>query len=137
MQKPILTVSALIHAPIEKVWDNFNDPKHIVKWNAASDSWHCPKATNDLKVGGSFSHTMSAKDESMSFDMNGTFTNIIELKQLAYTLEDGREVSVDFRPVKNGIIIEQHFESEGENNIEQQLSGWQAIIDNFKTYVES
>ena len=137
MQKPILTVSALIHAPIEKVWDYFNNPKHIVNWNAASDAWHCPKANSDMKVGGAFSHTMAAKDESMSFDLNGTFTAIIELKHLAYTLEDGREVTVDFRAVKNGIIIEQHFEAESENSIEQQLEGWQAILDNFKLYIEA
>lgn len=134
---PIITVSVLINAPIEKVWDNFNNPKHIVNWNAATDTWHCPKATSDLKVEGSFSYTMAAKDGSMSFDMKGTFSEVIDFKHLAYTLEDNREVTVDFKAVKNGIIVEQHFEAESDNTLELQLSGWQAILDNFKSYVES
>lgn len=137
MQNPILTVSILANTSIEKVWDYFNNPIHTVQWNAASEDWHCPKATNDLKTGGAFSYTMAAKDGSVSFDFNGVYSEVIEHKKMAYSLEDNREVSIDFKSVKNGTIIEQHFEAESENPIELQLNGWQAILDNFKKYVES
>lgn len=136
-QAPIITVSVLINAPIEKVWDNFINPIHIMNWNAATETWHCPKATSDFKVEGNFSYTMAAKDNSMSFEMKGTYTEIIEFKHIAYTLEDNREVTVDFRAVKNGVIVEQHFEAETENTLELQMNGWQAILDNLKLYSES
>jgi len=137
MTKTILTVSVLVNATPETVWECYTNTQHIMNWNAAAETWHCPKASNELKVGGSFSFTMAAKDESFSFDFNGTYTNVDPLKQLEYTLEDGREVSVDFRKVKNRTTIEQSFEPESENTLELQLSGWQAILDNFKKYTES
>ena len=66
-----ITVSTTINESIDKVWDCFNNPDHVVNWNAASDDWYCSKSTNDLRVGGSFNHTMSARDGSFSFDFEG------------------------------------------------------------------
>lgn len=50
MKNPI-TIKAHIHSDIETVWNTYTSPEHIQNWNAASDDWHCPKATNDLQVG--------------------------------------------------------------------------------------
>ena len=57
-----ITVTATINAPINTVWEMFTAPEHVVNWNFASDDWHAPKATNELKVGGRFIYTMAAKD---------------------------------------------------------------------------
>lgn len=47
-----LTVSTLISAPLEKVWEVFWSPVHIVHWCFASDDWHCPRAVGEEpKVG--------------------------------------------------------------------------------------
>jgi hypothetical protein len=35
-----------------------------------------------------------------------------------------------------GVKITQTFDPENENSEEKQRSGWQAILDNFKKYVE-
>jgi hypothetical protein len=35
------------------------------------------------------------------------------------------------------VKIVESFEAEGTNSDEQQRAGWQAILDNFKKYVES
>ncbi len=53
--KTKITVEAKIEVPIEKVWECFTKPEHIVNWNFASDDWCCPTAMNDLKAGGKFS----------------------------------------------------------------------------------
>lgn len=45
-----ITVEAVINAPVEKVWEFWTEPNHIVKWNFALDEWECPNAENDLKV---------------------------------------------------------------------------------------
>lgn len=44
----IITVEALVDAPVEKVWAYWTGPEHITKWNNASDDWHTPWAKNDL-----------------------------------------------------------------------------------------
>ena len=66
-----ITVETTVNAPIEKVWQYWTDPRHIIRWNNASDDWCTLKAENDLRKGGSFSATMAAKDGSMSFDFGG------------------------------------------------------------------
>ena len=68
-----LTVETIIKAPVEKVWNYWSDPEHIKNWAFALDTWHVPAATNDLRVGGTFSTTMAAKDGSFSFVFGGFY----------------------------------------------------------------
>jgi uncharacterized protein YndB with AHSA1/START domain len=133
----IVTVKVTINASPNLVWEMFNNPKHIVNWNAASDDWHCPRAENELRVGGKSNIRMEAKDGSFGFDFKWVFTKIIEYKILEYTLEDNRKVSVEFENENGHTTLVQKFETETENSIELQKTGWQSILDNFKNYVES
>jgi len=132
-----ITVEAVVNASIEKVWASWTEPKHITKWNQASDDWHCPKAANDLKTGGKFSATMAAKDGSMSFDFEGTYTNVKSPERLEYKMPDERKVLVVFSKNGNQTKVVETFDPETENPIEMQRQGWQAILDNFKKYTES
>lgn len=135
--KPTLEISASIQAPIKKVWDYFNLPKHVVNWNAAADSWHCPSADNDLKVGGKFNYTMAAKDGSFQFDFSGTYTEIEHHSSIKYVLDDDRKVEIQFRDDNGTVNIIERFEAENMNPLEMQQGGWQAILDNFKQYTEN
>jgi uncharacterized protein YndB with AHSA1/START domain len=131
-----ITVKVNIEASLQKVWNCFTNPSDVMCWNSAVESWHTPSATNVLKVGGKFNYRMEAKDGSMGFDFWGIYTTIIPLKRLAYTLGDGRKVTVDFNEKKNRTEVVESFETESENTIENQRIGWQSILDNFKKYVE-
>jgi uncharacterized protein YndB with AHSA1/START domain len=108
-----------------------------MQWNNASDDWHTPSATSDLKEGGKFTSRMEAKDGSFGFDFGGTFTKVVPQKNLEYVIGDGRKVSVKFEEQDGKILITETFEAEGQNPIEMQQQGWQAILDNFKKYTES
>lgn len=134
---PPITISTRIVKPAAHVWDCWTKPEHIMNWNAASDDWHCPKAENDLRVGGSFSSTMAARDGSFSFDFGGEYTAVEPHSRIAYTLEDGRMVEVRFTPDGDGTHVEQTFDPEKENPEEMQRGGWQAILDRFKAYTEA
>lgn len=131
-----ITISATVQAPVEKVWTCWNEPQHITQWNAASDDWHSPYAENDLREGGKLKVTMAAKDGSFSFDFGGVYTKVEPFKTIAYTLGDGRKVSVSFTARDQATEIVETFDAENENPEEMQRSGWQAILDNFKKYVE-
>jgi uncharacterized protein YndB with AHSA1/START domain len=136
-EKVFITVTAIIQAPVKKVWKYWTDPKHIIHWNNASDDWHTPKAENDLQAGGKFLSRMEAKDGSSGFDFTGKY-DIVELYQsIEYTLDDGRKVQVLFVEKENETIVTENFEAEATNSIELQKTGWQAILDNFKKYVET
>ncbi len=133
--KPI-TVKAKIGAPVEKVWRLWTEPQHIMKWNNASDDWHTPAATNDLRTGGSFSATMAAKDGSMSFEFGGTYTEVAENQLIAYVMGDGRKARVTFKSSGGKTEVVETFDPETMNPREMQQAGWQAILDNFKRYAE-
>jgi len=134
--KKNITVETLINAPIEKVWAFWTVPEHITKWNHASEDWHTTRAENDLKIGGKFLFRMEAKDGSFGFDLKGIYDNIIIHKEISYTLLDDRIVTILFSQTENGVQIMETFEAETENSLELQKFGWQAILNNFKTYVE-
>lgn len=132
-----ITINAEIKAPVEKVWEMWNSPDHIVNWNAASDDWHTTRASNELKVGGTSSCRMEAKDGSEGFDFNWIYTSVESNKHLAYTLEDNRKVVIDFSEENGKVNIIQTFDAEKENTVELQKIGWQSILNNFKKYVEN
>jgi len=54
----------------------FNEPEHIVQWGHASETGTTTKAINDLRVGGTFSYRMEAKDGSAGFDLTAVYDEI-------------------------------------------------------------
>lgn len=133
----IISVEALVDAPVEKVWACWTGPEHITQWNNASDDWHTPWAKNDLVPGGRFVSRMEARDGSMGFDFGGVYNEVIENKKIAYTMDDNREVTVSFSEAGTATRIVEEFEAEDQHSAELQQQGWQAILNNFKSYVES
>lgn len=133
----ILTIEALIQCPVEKVWAYWTEPEHITQWNTASEDWHTPRAENDLRVGGSFSSRMEAKDGSFGFDFGGIYDNVRTNEHIAYTIGDGRQVKIDFTQEGSATRVVESFEAEGSNPPEMQQAGWQSILDNFKKYAEA
>src|SRR5688572_13972772 len=120
-----ITVQADIQAEPKKVWDMYTKPEHITKWNFASDDWHCPSAKNDMRVGGIYSARMEAKDKSFGFDFNATYNAIVNNKSFTYTMEDGRQATVNFEGKGNGTHVTVSFDAETQNSIDLQKQGWQ------------
>ena len=135
--KEKITVETIINKPIETVWKSWTLPQNIINWSFASDDWHSPEAENDLKNGGKFRTKMSAKDESVSFDFEGEYTEIENYKTIKYTISDGRNVSVSFEDLQEKTKVTETFEAENIHSLELQKEGWQAILDNFKKYTET
>ena len=94
-EKTTITVAATVNAPIEKVWEYWTAPQHITQWNNASNDWHTPKATNDLRKDGTFHYRMEAKDGSFGFDFAGTYTAVEPCRLLEYSFGE-RSATVQF-----------------------------------------
>ena len=136
MENQKIIVKTTVNASIEKVWQYWIEPKHIKKWNNASDDWHTPHAENDLRVGGKFLSRMEAKDGSFGFDFEGIYSEVKPFEKIKYGLDDGREVQIMFNRKGEITEVTEIFDAENENPIELQKGGWQAILNNFKQYVE-
>lgn len=132
-----IIVEATVQAPVEKVWEYWTEPSHITKWNTATEEWHTPYAENDLQVGGKFLSRMEAKDGSFGFDFGGVYDDVRVNEGIAYTLEDGRKVTISFIPQGDETKVIETFDAENTNPIEMQEAGWQAILDNFKKYINN
>lgn len=134
--KSQITVEVFINASIEKIWKYWTEPERISRWNFASDDWCAPRVENNLYVGGKFNYRMEAKDGSSGFDFEGTYVFIKEYKKIEYVIVDGRKVSVEFVKQADGYKVVETFDAEEKNSLELQKNGWQAILNNFKKYVE-
>jgi uncharacterized protein YndB with AHSA1/START domain len=109
----------------------------FTQWCSASDEWHAPKAENDLRVGGSYTTRMEAKDGSMGFDFGGVYDVVKPQEYIESTMGDGRKITVTFSSQGNATKVVETFEAEDTNPLEMQQGGWQAILNNFKQYTES
>ena len=133
-----IQIDITILAPVEKVWNYFNEPEHVTQWNFAHESWQCPNSENDLRLGGKFKHRMEAKDGSFGFDFEGFYDEIIPYEKIKYHLEDGRNVEVIFEKIdENTTKVTEVFDPETQNPVEMQRDGWYAILDNFHKHVEN
>ncbi len=132
-----IAIEAVVKRKRGDVWALWNKPEHITQWNFASADWACPRAENDLRIGGRLCSRMEAKDGSFGFDFEAIYTDVVNEAKLAYTLTDGRRVETHFEDEAGITRIATVFEAETENSAEMQRMGWQAILDNFKKYAEA
>jgi len=95
MSNSKITVEAVVNADVKKVWDYYTNPDHIIHWNFADHSWHCPKAENYMQIGGTYKARMEAKDGSFGFDFEAIYSEIIDGKEFTYGFAN-RNVTVKF-----------------------------------------
>ena len=132
-----IVVEVVVDRPRPAVWQFFNQPEHITNWNFASDDWCCPRAENDLRVGGRLCSRMEAKDGSFGFDFEAVYDEVVDCARIAYTMLDGRQAETTFEDVGHSTKVTTRFDAEATNPADMQRAGWQAILENFKQYVES
>ena len=131
-----ITVNTRVRIHLEKVWDLWTNPHHILHWNQASADWQTTTAENNLRNGGKFSYRMESKDGKYGFDFKGVYTEIVQFKSIISLLGDGRKVVVNFESDGDVTAITETFEAEKINDPELQKKGWQSILDSFRRYAE-
>lgn len=136
MKSNAISIGVSVRSSLDSAWECWTKPEHITQWNFANSEWKCPFAVNELRVGGEFCWRMESKDGSMGFNYSGTYDQIVPHHFVEKTLDDGRKVQVKFSEENDLIVVREIFEPD-ENDQDLQRKGWQAILENFKKYVES
>ncbi|WP_339108323.1 SRPBCC domain-containing protein [Thioclava sp. GXIMD4216] len=131
-----ITVTTTINAPVGTVWAAYTDAARIPHWNFATPDWHCPEAEVDLRVGGRVVSQMAAKDGSLSFAFGATYTEVTPPHRLAIRMDDGREAVTRFEAMQGRTTVTTCFDPETQNPVAMQQMGWQAILENFRRYLE-
>lgn len=119
-----ITIDVLLSTSVEHAWKVYTNTEYVTQWNHASDDWHSPSARNDLREGGTFSYRMEAKDGSVGFDFEGTYTKVEPRKTIEYVMADGRTVHVCFHEEEDAVLVTTEFDAETENSLEMQRQGW-------------
>jgi hypothetical protein len=87
MMKNTITVQTMVNPPVEKVWEYWNKPEHIIGWAFASNDWEALAAENDLRVGGKFKTTIEAfKKELAPYKQEKGFVQFPLDKPIPYEL---------------------------------------------------
>ena len=131
-----ITIESIVSAKASKVWEYWTKPEHITRWNFADRSWQCPSAENDLRIGGKYKARMEAKDGSFGFDFEAIYDEVVDQQKITYTMGDGRKSTTTFEDLGDKTKVTTVFDAEAQNPAEMQKNGWQAILNNFKAYVE-
>jgi uncharacterized protein YndB with AHSA1/START domain len=108
----------------------------MTQWNFASPEWCCPRAENDLRPGGKLNSRMEARDGSMGFDFWAVYSVVLPPQQIDMEMGDGRKVSVSFVETDGNTQVTENFEPETVHSLDLQYAGWNAILQNFRAYVE-
>jgi len=136
MKSKKITVTIEIRKPIEEVWEVWNSPGDIQKWNIPFEDWHCPSAENDLREGMGFNYRMESLDGKEGFDYKGIYQKIIPMNRIETLQEDGRESIIEFFSGDENCLIQETFEPEAKTPLEVQREFCRSVLNRFKEYVE-
>ncbi|WP_448700987.1 SRPBCC domain-containing protein [Mucilaginibacter sp. AW1-3] len=131
-----ITVTVQVNTSIDKVWQLWITPRHIVRWNNMSENWHTTYAENDMRPGGAFLFKMGLKNGKFSFDFTGLYDEVVPHQLLSYTLTDGRRTVITFTGT-GPVNITECFEPTTTEPAQMQRDFCQAVLDSFKAYAES
>lgn len=132
----MITFEQTIPAPPGRVFDAFITPEDLLQWHRASEDWTTPHAEADAKVGGRFNIGFGDPAGEHSFDFTGAYTAVDRPNRLAYTIDDGRKVEIDFKDNGNGTThVTWNFEPENHFPKDMQRDGWSAQLANLGKYL--
>lgn len=80
---------------------------------------------------------MEAKDGRFGFDFEATYSELAPQDSITLAMLDGRTARTTFETTPAGTVMTTSFDAETQNPVDMQRDGWQAILNNFKRYLES
>ncbi len=89
MDRKQLTITRVLNAPIEKVWDAWTNPESLKQWKSP-EGMTVPEVTIDLVVGGTYRVVMEGHDNSYpnyngTTVVGGSYMEIEKPTKLVYT----------------------------------------------------
>lgn len=132
----MITFEQTISAAPERVFDAFIAPDDLVQWHRASEDWTTPHAETDPRVGGRFNIGYGDPAGENSFDFTGAYTELDRPNRIAYTIDDGRVVEINFKVAGDGKThVTWSFEPENTFPRDFQRDGWASQLANLERYL--
>ncbi|MCO5259454.1 MAG: SRPBCC domain-containing protein [Crocinitomicaceae bacterium] len=106
-------------------------------WLFINDDFKTTELNVDFVTGGHFSYVMASKVGDLKYEYKATYSSIRPFEKILMTLDDGRKANVLFSTSEQRTFMQMEFEPYPYQDSRAQILGWQAILDNFKKFVES
>jgi uncharacterized protein YndB with AHSA1/START domain len=134
-QDKTITITRLLDAPRELVFQCWLDPKHLVQWHSAGGGWTTPYAETDPRPGGKFKIGFADPEGKNSFDFTGAYVEILAPSRLVYTIDDGRPITITLEDRDGKTFLTLILTLEAMHTEEQQREGWSAMLENLDTHL--
>lgn len=130
-----ILISRELDAPRELVFDVLTRKEHLVHWHHAGEGWTTPYAETDVRHGGKLRIGYASPDGKETFDLEGTYREVVRPDRFVYAMSDGRAVTTTLESVggKTRVTIELTLETEYHEDLQRQ--GWTEHLDNLETYL--
>jgi uncharacterized protein YndB with AHSA1/START domain len=131
-----LTVSRVIKATPERLFNAWLDPKIMTAFMAPRSDMHIRDVRTDARVGGRF-HVMMVRDKDLPHE--GTYLEITPYSRLVFTWESpysapGSTVTITLAPVADGTKIElTQVRFLSEDSREGHREGWTGMLESLET----
>jgi uncharacterized protein YndB with AHSA1/START domain len=99
-----LSITKVIDAPVQLVWDAWTNPDHVIQW-WAPPGMKIEVMEHEFKVGGKWKYIMPMPDGNL-FVSEGKYLEIEPHKKIVTT--------ADFKPMTEGVELHVLFEADGE-----------------------
>jgi uncharacterized protein YndB with AHSA1/START domain len=131
-----IVITRLFDAPRPLVFECWLKPEHLLHWYSAGEGWTTPHAQTDPRKGGRFNIGFAGPDGKSGFDFTGTYDEVKAPDRIAFTIDDGRPVIVDFADQGGKTLVTLTLTLETTHSEEQQRHGWSAMLENLHKYLE-
>jgi uncharacterized protein YndB with AHSA1/START domain len=131
-----VVIDRVVKAPIALVWEAMTEPRHLVHWFHADAGWTTPFAELEPRKGGKLRIGFGSPDGKNDFVLSGTITEAEAPRRMAYTMDDGRPVTVvltEQGPKQTRLVVE--FALETTFSAEQQREGWTLMYIHLDEYL--
>ncbi|KJS32354.1 MAG: hypothetical protein VR64_07530 [Desulfatitalea sp. BRH_c12] len=134
MTELMVNISKIIHAPIEKVFDAWLNPRMLSKFIIPMPGMTAPEVKNDAREGGSFTIIMHVGDDKLPH--TGKYLEINRPNKLVFTWAsrhslDGSTVTLNFTKINdnktNVTLTQVKFIDEKERSGHEE--GWGNILN--------
>ncbi len=134
LQQLSLSLTKVINAPVEKVFDAWLDPEILSRFMLPKPGMPCPKVTLDPSVGGRFQIDMNVGEKIIPHQ--GEYLEIDRPERLTFSWispfsAPGSTVTIEFSPIdaKSTEIKLTHARFLSEESRESHHSGWNNILE--------
>jgi uncharacterized protein YndB with AHSA1/START domain len=134
-----LRITRVIHAPRERVFRAWTDPRQVTRWFGGSPVARASSAESDVRVGGTFRIGFGQDPDREVWHCVGTYVEVVPPERLVYTFGwegprlseiDETLVTVEFRDLGGATEIALTHERNATEEVRAfHLYGWQSSLE--------